>query len=572
MISRLVLALAVACAGFDAAAQGRAIRTVDNDLFQVIDISHPVLRLPGETEGGASLATSGMRLGEAGLRTPLIDLTADHDDLFVRLRSGFSIPDINNDLVLYHQQWYLNRPDYLRRMVERSKRYLHHVVEELERRGLPTELALLPMVESAYNPMAYSTADAAGLWQFIPTTGKHFNLRQDWWVDQRRDVIASTNAALDYLKTLYEMHGDWHLALASYNWGEGAVGRAVARNRAKGLPGDYLSLTMPNETRHYVPKLQALKNIFGNPETIAELGLAPLPNRPYFTTLAWPANIDINVAAQLAEMPVSEFIALNPAHNRPVITADTPMVLPTEKLATFKSNLEQRQLSEQPLSFWRTYTLRPGEKLEKVAPQFGMSVADLKAINGIRGGIKPPPGLTLLVAAPEGGGTLDTDAAATSHTLLAHAQQPAAEAKATVPVRTHLVRPGDSLAGIARTYGMKPAELKQLNPALRNKLKPGMKLALRSPDQGKAEPAASAKQAKLAKRTGDLHPAAARKAVASRQKPPRIATYTIRRGDTLASIARQFKIDSDDLRRLNRIQPNRLQPGQTLTIRLGDNG
>lgn len=341
-----------------------------------------------------------------------LDLTADLDDLFERLRNGFSMPNINSDLVLYHQQWYMNRPDYLRRMVDRSALYLYHILDELNKRGMPTELALLPMVESAYNPMAYSRARASGLWQFIPSTGKSYKLEQNWWVDQRRDIVASTAAALDYLETIYDMHGDWHLALASYNWGEGSVGKAIEKNRAKGLPTDYLSLKMPNETKNYVPKLQALKNIFGNLKLLAELGVTKLPNRPYFSTIAKPMTIDIKVAAKLAEMPVEEFVALNPAHNRPVIKSETPLVIPADKVDTFVANLENHQENDKPLSNWQPYTLRAGDKLEKVAPRFGMTVANLKAVNGIQGRIKVSPGFTLLVPGSDNHGAADMTALA----------------------------------------------------------------------------------------------------------------------------------------------------------------
>ena len=197
---------------------------------------------------------------------PTIDLTTPPDDLWQRMRNGFAMPDLDSPLVADRQAWYLNRPDLLKRIFERSRRYLHHIVGELEKRGMPTELALLPIVESSFNPLAYSSARALGMWQFIPSTGKSYKLQQNWWFDQRRDIVASTSAALDYLQYIYEMHGDWHLALASYNWGEGAVGRAIAKNQARGLPTDYLSLKMPGETRYYVPKLQAIKNIIAQPQ------------------------------------------------------------------------------------------------------------------------------------------------------------------------------------------------------------------------------------------------------------------------------------------------------------------
>src|SRR6185312_10922618 len=194
-----------------------------------------------------------------------VEATAGPQDVWQRVRQGFAIPDLKNDLVRKHMTYYAARPDYLQRIFDRSRLYLYHIVGEIERRGLPTELALLPMVESAFNPMAYSRAHASGLWQFIPGTGKRFELEQSWWYDGRRGIVDSTDAALDYLTKLHDMYGDWHLALASYNWGENAVRHAVARNKAARKKTDYASLRMPKETRHYIPKLQALKNIIADP-------------------------------------------------------------------------------------------------------------------------------------------------------------------------------------------------------------------------------------------------------------------------------------------------------------------
>jgi len=328
-----------------------------------------------------------------------IDLTANPDDLWQRVRNGFAMPNLNNDLVLQQQQWYLSHPEYLRRMVDRSKRYLHHIVEELEKRGMPTELALLPMVESSFNPMAYSRAHASGLWQFIPSTGKRFDLQQNWWHDQRRDIVASTAAALEYLQSVYEMHGDWHLALASYNWGENAVARAIQKNTAKGLPTDYANLTMPAETRNYVPKLMALKNIFSSRTTVAQLRLPPVPNRPYFATYEPSKPIDVKLAAKLAGMSVDEFVALNPAHNRPVIKPDSALVIPAEKMETFQTNLENH---DAPLTSWQVYSLKSGEKLDKVAARFGISLVELKRVNGLQGKVRLTPGASLLVPARNG--------------------------------------------------------------------------------------------------------------------------------------------------------------------------
>lgn len=333
-----------------------------------------------------------------------IDLTINTDEIWERIRNGFAMPDLSDELVLTHQQWYLNRPDYLRRMIERSRPYLHHIVSELERRGMPTELALLPMVESSYDPNAYSPAKAAGLWQFIPSTGKNYKLDQTWWEDERRDIVASTTAALDYLQTIYEMNGDWHLALASYNWGENAVARAMAKNEANGLPTDYSSLTMPAETRHYVPKLQALKNIFGNPSLFDRLNLPAIPNRPFFKQVVTPAPIDVRLAAKLAGMSLKEFLVLNPSHNRPVIR-DKTVLLPTDRADRFLENLRQYQA---PLQTWETYTLKRGDKLDKLAPRFGLPVSEIKRINGLPEKSRGLPGQTLLVPGPHNRETVDT--------------------------------------------------------------------------------------------------------------------------------------------------------------------
>ncbi len=327
-----------------------------------------------------------------------IDLTTPPDELWARVRNGFAMPNLDGPLVAERQAWYLNRPAMLKQLLERSHRYLFYIVDELEKRGMPTELALLPLVESAYNPMAYSRARAAGLWQFIPSTGKNYRLEQNWWSDQLRDSIASTCAALEYLQMIYEMNGDWHLALASYNWGENAVARAVANNQAKGLPTDYSSLRMPGETRYYVPKLQALKNIIAQPELFG-LKLEPIANQPYFSTVEKPDGMDISLAAKLAETPLAEFLALNPAYNRPVmpIGKGSPLLLPADKVEVFLANLQSHENQEKPLSVWRTYTLKNKEKLDTVAARFGISAASLKQINGITRRTRIIPGTTLLV-------------------------------------------------------------------------------------------------------------------------------------------------------------------------------
>jgi membrane-bound lytic murein transglycosylase D len=317
-------------------------------------------------------------------------------DLWDRIRKGFAMPDLQDEFVTNREQWYATRPDYMARMTERSKKYLFHIVEELEARKMPTELALLPFIESAFNPQAVSTAKAAGMWQFIPSTGRDFSLKQNMFRDDRRDVQASTRAALDYLQKLYGMFGDWHLALAAYNWGEGSVGRAIAKNQKLGLPTTYSDLKMPNETRYYVPKLQAVKNIVANPVQFNTV-LGDIANHPYFQSVPITRDMDVTVAAKLAGVPMTDFKALNPSMSRPVIlAAGTPRVLmPWGNAEAFSNNLEQHK---GPLASWTAWAAPTSMKPADAAKRVGMSESVLREVNGIamnKGLIKA--GSTLLI-------------------------------------------------------------------------------------------------------------------------------------------------------------------------------
>lgn len=321
--------------------------------------------------------------------------TTANQDLWGRVRLGFGLPALDSNLVAEHQRWYAARPDYVQRMTERASRYLFHVVDEIERRQMPTELALLPFIESAFNPQAMSSVRASGMWQFMPATGKDFELKQNLFRDDRRDVLASTRAALDYLQRLYRQFGDWHLALAAYNWGEGNVQKAINRNTRLGLPTDYLSLNMPPETRNYVPKLHAVKNIVWHPETF-NLTLTPIENHPYFVSVPIQRDMDAALASRLAGLPLEEFKALNPSLNKPVIlAAGTPQVL----LPYDNANLFVHNLSNQkgPLASWTAWvvpkTMRPGD----AARQVGMSEAGLRDINHIPPKMLVKAGSTLLV-------------------------------------------------------------------------------------------------------------------------------------------------------------------------------
>jgi len=328
------------------------------------------------------------------VRLDLNDRSAQ-TDLWARVRRGFTMPDLDSDLVRNREQWYASRPDYVQRMTERGGRYMFYIVEELDKRGMPTELALLPFIESAYNPQAMSTARASGMWQFIPGTGKDYALKQNIFRDDRRDVLQSTRAALDYMQKLYAMFGDWHLALAAYNWGEGSVTRAIARNQKLGLPTDYASLKMPNETQYYVPKLQAVKNIIARPADFG-LTLPEIKNHPYFLSVPIERDMDVAVAVRLAGMPLDEFQFLNPQMNKPVIlAAGTPQVLlPYDNANQFVRELPRHR---GPLASWTAWvvpkTVRPAEAAREV----GMSEAQLREVNRIPPRMLVKAGSTLLV-------------------------------------------------------------------------------------------------------------------------------------------------------------------------------
>ena len=317
---------------------------------------------------------TGSNYDVTGIRAPA--------DLWDRIRRGFAMPDLQNDLVRDREQWYSTRPDYMFRMTERSSKYLFHIVEELERRGMPTELALLPYIESAFNPQAVSSAKAAGMWQFMPATGTYFDLKQNAFRDDRRDVLASTKAALDYLQKLYGMFGDWHLALAAYNWGEGSVARAIARNEKLGLGTSYEELNMPNETRYYVPKLQAVKNIVANPSRFnSELPL--IENHPYFQAVDITRDIDVSLVASLAGIREEDFRALNPSFHKPVIlAAGTPRILlPWDNAQVFRKNLEARNLGQ--YASWTVWSVPSTMTVANAATRLGIDESDLRKINGI---------------------------------------------------------------------------------------------------------------------------------------------------------------------------------------------
>ncbi|MEO8020233.1 transglycosylase SLT domain-containing protein [Polaromonas sp.] len=376
-------------------------------------------------------------------------------DLWARIRSGFAMPNLQSELVTDREQWYASRPDYIQRMTERSSKYLFHIVEELERRNMPTELALLPYIESAFNPQAVSTAKAAGMWQFMPATGKYFDLKQNAFRDDRRDVLASTRAALDYLQKLHGMFGDWHLALAAYNWGEGSVGRAIAKNQKLGLGTSYLDLRMPDETRLYVPKLQAVKNIVANPQAF-QTDLPLIENHPYFQQVRITRDIDVALAARLADVEIADFKALNPSAHRPVIiAAGTPhILLPWDNAKIFQRNFEA--YTQGQYASWTAWTAPSTLSVGDAARRVGMSEADLRGINNIPPRMLIKAGSTLLVPR---GAKIDDDVAV----HIADNAQMAFAPEIVTRRSTVKARKGETVGSIARRYGLSAASVADWN-------------------------------------------------------------------------------------------------------------
>ena len=393
-------------------------------------------------------------------------------DLWERIRRGFKLPDLTTKFAVQSTRWYSGQPDYIARMSSRASLYLFHIVEEIEKRGMPMELALLPFVESAMQPEAESHAKAVGLWQFIPSTGKLYSLEQNQFKDERRDVIESTRAALDYLQKLHDDFGDWQLALAAYNCGEGCIARALQRSRAAKKPLDYSSLRLPRETQHYVPKLQAIKNIVRDPAKHG-LELPAIRNEPYFVALPRTRDIDVATAARLAEMPVDEFRALNPAFKRPVIVAaaQPTILLPADRAETFKANLAAFEVTGQPLASWTAYTLRENETLAQVATRVGLTEASLREANRIPPRYRLAARSTILIPRDE---TMEDDIGA----------EKIAASFALVPEQANYrqmmyrVRRGDTVFSVAKRWNVKPDEIAAWNNLRGNTLFAGQRLAL----------------------------------------------------------------------------------------------
>jgi membrane-bound lytic murein transglycosylase D len=455
---------------------------------------------------------------------------AQYADLFDRIRAGFRLEDGSEHPAVDQQlRWYASNPDYLQRSFGRADLYLYHIVTELERRGMPLELALLPVVESAFEPYAYSRASASGLWQFIPGTGSKFGLKQDWWYDGRRDIVESTRAALDYLQSLHdEFNGDWLLAIAAYNCGEALVERAVDLNRAAGRPVDFWDLWLPRETRAYVPKLLAMKRLVLDPEGFG-LAFSPIPNQPYFARVPTHGQVNLRIAAEIAGISPEELYELNPAFHRWATDPTGPhfVLVPVEAADVFADNITQLS-TDQRLGVAH-YSVHRGDSLASVALKFHTSVIVLRELNDMPVGaiavgddLRVPGAMTDLPA----------------KVMLAAARVDGHGRGRGSRAHVQVVRRGDSLWTIARRTGMNVNTLATLNG-----LQPG-------------DPLRAGQRIRLSTDSGGrVH--------------RRHVEYTVRDGDTVSLIARLFQCSVPQLLAWNGLSTHsQLRTGQKLRIHL----
>lgn len=446
-------------------------------------------------------------------------------DIWERVRAGYQLQDEIgiNPRIEQQRLWFVSNPSFVEKAGERSSPYIHYIVERLEERNMPMELALLPMIESAYNPFAYSHAHAVGLWQFIPSTGRHFNLRQTSWYDGRRDVTASTNAAMNYLSRLHEMfNGDWLLALAAYNAGEGRVSRAIERNQKLGLPTDYWNLPLPTETQNYVPKLLALSQVVMTPQAYG-VSLNPIANEPYFEQVELKQHMDLSRVAAMAELDEDELYQLNPAYKKR-ITLDGPqqLLVPIDKAELLTANLSL--MKPQDMVDWQQYTVRSGDSLHAIANRYSLTVNTIKDINKLSSN-NLRIGQVLSIPAEPG----------------SPAGSPLTEtiAKDQGAPRSYRVKSGDNLWQIAKTHQVSVKDVQRWNNLKGNNLRVGQTLALQE----------STRERSAAERGG-------------------ITYYKVRQGDSLYLIAKRFKIQMKHLQSWNPRTGSALKPGQTLTLRL----
>jgi membrane-bound lytic murein transglycosylase D len=480
-------------------------------------------------------ATPPEELEAAAPEVPPLAPAVAYGDVIVRIRNNLSLPQVSHPRVDREIEWLQRNPDYLSRVFGRAQRYLHYVANEVESRGLPADLALLPVVESAFNPFAYSRAHASGLWQFIAPTGEIYGLRRNYWKDERRDVLEATRAALDYLTALRErFDGDWFLAIAAYNCGSGNVQRAINRNKALGRPTDFFSLSLPAETRAYVPKLVALTRMVSEPDRYG-FYLPPIPDSPYFRVVPTEGPVDLRLMAELAAVDPEELHALNPAWNRWMTDPDGPhrVLVPevvadgfTEKLAALDPGARARLA---------LHTVVPGESLASIAGHYKVPESVIDRMNeGSQSGLEP--GDELWVPAGD-------------------VSQLRAGLGADMERRIHRVRSGESLWSISRRYGMTVAQLARMNHiSTKAVLQPGQRLQVAGSGGSGGVSGSESAEVRTAAVDGKVK-------------------YRVRRGDTLSAIARRYAVTVRDLQAWNNMGGSTaLRAGQSLTIHVGGVG
>jgi membrane-bound lytic murein transglycosylase D len=535
--SRLALLISTLLA-VAACAHAPADRTLEGPAYEPRGAEVPAAPAPEASEPEPLVAEgTATEFAPVEEPTPVAGLTpAQYADLFDRIRAGFQLDEVDRIAVTQQLLWYSANPDYLERAFGRAELYLYHIVTEIEARGMPLELALLPVVESAFEPYAYSRARASGLWQFIPGTGSRFGLKQGWWYDGRRDVVESTRAALEYLQYLHdEFDGDWLLAVAGYNCGENAVRRAIAANRAAGRPTDFWSLKLPKETRAYVPKLLAMTKLVASPENHG-LAFSSIVNQPYFERVETLGQIDLKLAAELAGITYEELFELNPAFHRWATDPTGPhyLLLPAEGASLFRTNIGQLTPEERVRA--SLYTVQKGDSVSSVARHHNTTISVIRELNDLPTGV-----LTI-------GSQLRVPS---THALPPKVLRAAAiaDGKARRSSRhMHVVRSGDSLWRIARNNGISVNTLAMMNgmqPG--DTLRKGQKLRLTSNASSSSSAAAV-----LADGSGN-----------------RKVTYTVRSGDTLSRIAKLFQVSVAQITTWNGISSrSTIKPGQKLTIRV----
>lgn len=463
-------------------------------------------------------------------------------DIWDRMRAGFKLQDEIgvNPRIEQQRLWFASKPSYLESASGRGSLYIHYVVERLEASNMPLELALLPVIESSYDPFALSRSNAVGLWQFIPATGRTFNLQQTTWYDGRRDITASTGAAIEYLSRLHEMfNGDWLLALAAYNAGEGTVSRAIERNQRLGLPTDYWNLPLPKETQDYVPKLLALSQLVNAPEAYG-INLNPIANEPYFEVVEIDKPMDLNRVAAMADIDKDELIQLNPAFKKN-ITRGGPLQLlvPTEKAERLTNTLAQIEPSN--MVDFQEYRVRKGDSLHGIANRYQLSTNDLKEANDLNGN-NLSVGQTLSIPLPVGSAPVPTPFPASKPVAVA------SSTTTSVKLKSYQVKNGDNLWQIAKANKVDVGDLRRWNNLPDNAVKPGQTLALQGTQQ-------------VVRSIAKNSPAQGRETV---------TYYKVQKGDSMYMIAKRFNVEVQSLKTWNPKTSQALTPGQTITLYLTD--